>query len=287
MSRNNQDRVGTTPAHTEVSPVIQNLISENQNSLSFVAPTEFIDLPSRGQFYPPAHPLHNQECVEIKFMTAKEEDILADKTLLKKGLAIDRLIKSILVDKSVDTNSLLVGDRNAILVGSRINGYGQEYDTKIICPVCFSHGRHEFDLSNAERNILEDLEEKGVQRTEVGTFVFRTPTVGASIECRLMTGADEKKLLKTAERQKKLKLPETALTNQLRAIIVSVNGQTDAKTIDAFVQSCPARDSRYIRLTYKECVPGIELKEEYVCGECGASTFVDVPFTTDFFWPQR
>ena len=286
MSRNNQDRVGSTPVHTEVSPAIQNLIQENQSSLSFVAPTEFIDLPSEGKFYSPSHPLHNQECVEIKYMTAKEEDILADKTLLKKGLAIDRLIKSVLVDRSIDPNTLLSGDRNAILVGSRINGYGQEYDTKVICPVCFSHGRHEFDLGEAKKTLPENLEELGIQATEVGTFIMRTPKMGASVECRLLTGEDEKRLLKTTERQKKLKLPETSLTNQLRLIILSVNGQTDAKIIDQFIQACPAGDSRYIRTTYQKCAPSIELKEEYVCGECGASTRVDVPFTTDFFWPQ-
>jgi len=286
MSRNNQDRVTSNPVHAEVSPAIQDLISENQNSLSFVAPTEFVDLPSGGQFYPPAHPLHNEECVEIKYMTAKEEDILADKALLKKGLAIDRLIRSVLVDRSIDPNTLLLGDKNAILISCRINGYGSEYDTKIICPICFSHGRHEFNLEAADRRTSGDLEELNVQQTEVGTFIMRTPKLGVAVECRLLSGADEKSLLKLSERQKKLKLPESALTNQLRTIIVSINGQTDKQVIESFIGACPAGDSRYIRTTYQECAPAVELKEEYVCGECGASTMVDVPFTTDFFWPQ-
>ena len=286
MSRNNQDRVGSTPVHTEVSPAIQNLISENQSNLSFVAPTEFVDLPSKGQFYPPNHPLYNQEYVEIKFMTAKEEDILADKTLLKKGLAIDRLIKSVLVNRSIDPNTLLLGDKNSILISCRINGYGSEYDTKLICPVCFAHGRHEFNLDEVERRTSGDLEELNVQQTEAATFIMRTPKLGTTVECRLLSGVDEKNLVKIAQRQKKLKLPESTLTNQLKTIIVSVDGQTDNQVIESFIGACPAADSRYIRKTYQKCVPAVELREEYVCGECGASTIVDVPFTTDFFWPQ-
>ena len=105
MSRNNEDRLGAPDVasiQAETPPQITNRqINNSQDSLSFVAPTEFVDLPSYGVFYAEDHPLHKQECVEIKHMTAKEEDILSDKALLKKGLAIDRFLKSIIIDKNI------------------------------------------------------------------------------------------------------------------------------------------------------------------------------------------
>ena len=106
------------------------------DTLSFVVPTEFVDLPSAGRFYPPSHPLHNKEHVEIKYMTAKEEDILTSQSLLEKGLALDRLISNLLVNKKINVDSLLVGDKSAILIAARSSGYGADYETDVGCPSC-------------------------------------------------------------------------------------------------------------------------------------------------------
>ena len=220
-------------------------------------------------------------------MTAKEEDILTDKTLLKKGVAIDRLLKNIIVDRSISPDSLLVGDKNAILIAARISAYGPEYDTKLVCPVCFSHGRHEFDLSEVKIAKPENLEALGVRKTPGGTLIFETPKAGTEVECKMLIGSDEKRMVQQQKNNKKLNLPESNLTNQLKTIIVSVNGISEKQYINSFIETVPAFDSRYIRSTYQKCVANIDLREEYVCGECGASTEIDVPFTTDFFWPKR
>jgi len=285
MPRNNQDRLGPQVENTD-PPISQSLEKPFAPPLQFVVPTEFVELPSRGQFYPGGHPLQDVGEVEIKFMTAKEEDILTDKTLLKKGIAIDRLVRSLVIDKSISPDSLFVGDRNAILIAARASGYGAEYDTKVVCPVCFAHGRHEFNLEEARVLTSENLEELGVQRTSAGTILFTTPKMGVEVECKMLTGADEKKMMAQQKNNKKLKLPEKNLTSQLKTIIVSVNGQPDRPYINSFIEAVAASDSRFIRTTYQKCVPNVELKEEFVCGECEASTIIDVPFTTDFFWPQ-
>jgi len=285
MSRNNQDRIGPNVESAD-PPIPQSYQEPFKEPMHFVVPTEFVDLPSGGKYYPQGHPLHNVGEVEIKFMTAKEEDILTDKTLLKKGIAIDRLIKSILVDKSINTADLFTGDRNAILIAARASAYGPDYDTKVACPVCFYHGRHEFNLNNASVICNDNLEEDGIKRSEGGTIFFTTPKLRAEVECKIMTGGDEKRILDQQKNNKKHRLPENNLTTQLRTIIVSVNGNTDGGYINSFIDACPALDSRHIRTMYQKCVPGIELKEEYVCGECGSSTMIDVPFTTDFFWPK-
>ena len=126
-------------------------------------------------------------------MTAKEEDILADQNLMKKGLTIDRLLRNVIVDRSINPDDLLIGDKNAILVATRIGGYGPEYDTKVICPVCYAHGKHEFDLSEVKINFQESLEEIDVRSSGDGTFFVTTPRTNVEIELRLLNGRDEKK----------------------------------------------------------------------------------------------
>ena len=108
----------------------------NASALNFATPTEFVDLPSKGAYYPEGHPLHGQSSIEIKFMTARDEDILTSPTLLKKGLAIDKFLQNIIVNRAINVDTILSGDKNAILVASRINGFGAEYITKVSCPAC-------------------------------------------------------------------------------------------------------------------------------------------------------
>jgi len=119
--RNNEDRVGA--AGSDTSAPTPDLVNE-KSPLTFTTPTEFVELPTRGRFYPEDHPLHNVEEIEIRFMTAKDEDILSSKTLLKKGVAIDRLLQNVIVDKRINVGDLFVGDKNALIVASRITGYG-------------------------------------------------------------------------------------------------------------------------------------------------------------------
>lgn len=287
MSRNNEDRLGATMIDAEAPPQATGQLNPTpNNNLSFVAPTEFVEIPSGGAFYPEGHSLHRQTCIEIKHMTAKEEDILSDKALLKKGLAIDRFLKSVIIDKDINVDSLLVGDKNAILVAARITGYGAEYDTKLICPVCFAHGRQEFDLTQCEVNDSESLEENEVELTQNGTFLLTPPKTGVSVECKLFTGKEEKNLLAAIETRKKNKLPSADLTTQLKMMIVSVNGETDRQYINSFVENIPASDSRHLRATYQKCVPNVSLRQTYCCSSCEAETEIEVPFTSDFFWPN-
>jgi len=287
--RNNEERTG--PAFTDSDPpsiqAPQVASNSNPNVFSFVTPTEFVDLPSKGKFYPEGHPLHNVAEVEIKHMTAKEEDILADQVLLKKGLAFDRLLQSIVVDKSIKIEDLLIGDKNAIMIAARSTGYGPDYDTKMICPVCLEHGRHTFNLDEAKVKHLEGLQDYEATLTEKNTILFKTPKLGVLVECQFLNGLDEKKLTANANRRKKLNLPGSGLIDQLKAIIVSVNNNSDRRYVESFIEKVPARDSMFIRKAYKHCTPDIEIKEDYACGACGAVTELSLPFTTDFFWPDK
>ena len=92
--RNNDERTGARQANegdstAAVQAATQHPRETNQSGLNFVIPTEFVELPSGGRYYADGHPLHNQDTIEIKYMTAKDEDILTSRSLLKKGLAIN------------------------------------------------------------------------------------------------------------------------------------------------------------------------------------------------------
>lgn len=256
--------------------------------LDFATPTEFVDLPSQGQYYPENHPLHGQESIEIKYMTAKEEDILSSKTLIKQGVAIDRLLRSVIIDKRVNPDSLLSGDRSAVLVATRITGYGSDYETKVTCPSCMTSCDHQFDLGDVQVRTAEDLgQEDSYEITEEGTIITTTPLSNIRVEMKMMTGKDESYLTRLVESKRKKKLPETTLTDTLKILIVSLNGETSSDLIGRFVKAIPARDSRFLRTVYEKASPNVDMTQNFECGNCGYVTDLEVPFTTDFFWPKQ
>ena len=142
MSRNKQRTAAATDAVAATAPTTPTAPA----SLSYVTPTEFVELPSRGKFYSTDHPLHGKEVIEMRYMTAKDEDILTSPALLKNGVAIDRLIENLIVDKSISANSLLIGDKNAVTLAARISGYGEQYEVNVTCPACGSNTDHTFHL---------------------------------------------------------------------------------------------------------------------------------------------
>ena len=261
-------------------------VEESNPGFSFSTPTEFVDLPSRGKYYPEGHPLRDKEQVEIRYMTAKDEDILSSKTLLKNGMAIERFVKNILVDPAINTDTLLVGDKNAVLVASRITGYGEIYEAKTMCPSCTATSKQEYDLETLDVYYGDDWGDYEV-RPNGNNFVITVPQTKVAVEVQLLNSRDEQYLAKLTESKRKKKLPESALTDQLKLIIVSVNGYNDGKSINTFVDGMPAKDSAYLRRAYEKLVPNVDLSVPFSCPSCGFEQEVSMPFTAAFFWPNR
>jgi hypothetical protein len=282
LSRNSSSRLGLDSKK-------QNPVDDAASipEFSFISPTELVELPSRGELYPDSHPLHNKESLEIRFMTAKEEDILLNESYIKSGVVIDKLIHSLLVDKSIQVNSLLVGDKSALIVAARISGYGHDYNTKIECPKCSSKVEYSFDLNTAKVYHGDDYDEKEVQKTESGTFILNTPLSKVKVEIRPMNGADERHMADMLRSKKKSKIASKLITQQLKRTIVTVNDYDHPHYIDTFIDAVPARDSSYIRKILKKVTPNIELKDDFVCEQCSHEEFLEVPFNADFFWPDR
>jgi len=282
--RNNSGRTGSPDAPFDSNPPIPAALQEETDSLfSFVTPTGFVDLPSRGEPYEEGHPLHNTSTVEIRHMTAKEEDILSSESLLKKGLALDRLLQSVLVDKRIKTDDMLVGDKNAVLIATRITGFGPIYESTVTCPSCFASAAHRIDLDEIETK--EPSLPPQVTLREDGYYDIFIEKYKLTVTVRLLKGGDEKRVTQQRDKRKKMKRPEANVTDQLGAIIVEVDGHDDHETLKHFISVVPATISRQIRTVYDGIVPNLDLTVEYECETCSYEGRVGLPMTAEFFWP--
>lgn len=272
---------------TTPEPASPPVAAMDSNVFSFVAPTEFVSLPSQGRHYSSDHPLYNQETVEIKQMTAKEEDILTSVTLIKNGVALERLLESIIIDKRIDPKTLLIGDRNAIVISARVSGYGNVYRTQITCPNCLTEQKHNFDLNDANsttsQQILSELPEE-IEITENGDYSVVLPKSNLNVVLRLLTGKDENKL--SASLNKDNQQTQRLVTTQLEHMIKSVNGNGTTEAIQYVAQNLPSADSAFLRKIYKSVVPNINLTLGFTCSNCSHSEDMEVPLTAEFFWPQ-
>lgn len=274
--RNNLERIGADPTQQNVD-VPQQLETAQ---LNFIVPTELVNLPSRGKFYPASHPLHNKDTIEIKQMTAKEEDILTSRNLLKKGVAIDKLIQSLVVDKRINTDSLTVEDRSAIILAARISAYGSEYATSVTCPQCNAKSKYSFNLLEK----LDAPEQTDVQVDENGLFTITLPTTKWVLKCRVLNGFDEKAITRLSESKKNLSDGDSLLLEQLKMTIISINGITDKNTLNTALEAMPAKDSRHVRNVYQDVTKGIDMRHSFSCNSCDYTGELEVPLTADFFW---
>jgi len=285
LSRN-KDRLGTGTTKPENNSPPPQVLQQETPGFAFVVPTEFVELPSGGNFYPETHPLHGQDSIEIKQMTAKEEDLLTSRTLLKKGVALDRVLQSLIINPSINADSLLVGDRNAIIIAIRSSAYGNIYETKVTCPGCGTQQEHSFDLNEATVYHGEDASELNVTNNNDGTFTTQLPKTQVEVTFKLLDGHDEKALVNIGNR-KKSTLFDNMITTQLSNMVVAVNGDDSTEAVNYLVQNIPSIDSRHIRTAYKLAAPNVDLTQDFECDECDYLAEMEVPLSADFFWPQR
>jgi hypothetical protein len=284
-----QDNPSTSAALTNQQMQAMGAKSQRDSvleELGIQIPEEVVPLPSQGKVYPANSPLHRRELLEIKPMTAKEEDILTSRAYIKNGTVITKLLQSCVTDRRVNVQNMLSGDRNALLVAIRITGYGADYRTSITCPECNQNFEHTFDLSQLP---LKNLEIEPVE-PGVNLFSFQLPVTNAEVNFKFLTGKDEEEISVNAERRKKkLKsVEENTITSRLQHQIVSVNGRTDKTLISKFIQHMPAGDSLALRNFIQKHEPGIDMLSDATCTniDCGETSEVDVPLGASFFWPD-
>jgi hypothetical protein len=242
-------------------------------------PTETVTLPSKGLLYPETSPLSKGE-IEMKYMTAKEEDILTNANYIKNGTVIDKLLQALIVTP-IDYNELLVGDKNAILIAARILGYGKDYTFK------YTYNGQEIettvDLSGlADKEVDESLFDK-----RLNEFVYTLPNSGNSVTFKLLTHGDEQKIEAEIKGLKKINPNSSSdVTTRLKYIITSIEGDRDQKNVRNFVDNyLIAKDARALREYYNNISPDINLtfipEDENYTGEG-----ITIPISLNFFWPD-
>lgn len=275
--RNNLERIGVPQQGTDQA--MQS--ADPTQQLNFIVPTEFVSLPSKGKYYQQNHPLYNKESIEIKQMTAKEEDILTSRNLLKKGVALDKLIQSLIVDKSINTDSITIEDRSAIILAARISGYGAEYVTTVNCPNCNAKNKNTFNLLE-KLDSVENLPTPEVD--EEGLFTVVLPKTKWAVKCRALNGYDEKAIMRLSESKKNLSEGDSLLTQQLKMTVLAINGITDKGTLEVAIENMPASDSKFLRNTYQDALKGVDMRHKFLCKSCDYEGEVEVPLSADFFW---
>ena len=259
------------------TPKTQKQFSEPK---SYPFPTEVISLPSKGLCYPTDSPLSKGE-ITIKLMTAKEEDILTSTNLIKKGIQLDKLLESIVVEPGVNPNELLIGDKNAILITSRILAFGPEYsvtinDSEENTPVDIN-----IDLSKIN---IKEIDESLLNRKNEYDFVL--PMSGTKIKFKLLTHGDEVAINKDIEASEKALKQSNEITTRYRRIIVEVNDVRDAGYISNFViNQLRAGDSKALRKYMASITPDLDLTFDYESPFTGETEALKIPFGINFFYP--
>ena len=241
----------------------------------FSLPTEMVKLPSKGLLYPKESALA-AGTIEMKYMTAKEEDILTNINFIKNGTVIDKLLQSLIITP-IDYNELLVGDKNAIMVAARILAYGKDYQVD-----------HRGESITVDLSALEDKEMDESKFTKgKNEFTFQLPNTDNVITFKILTHGDEKLIdqeVKGLQRIHKDNLTE--VTTRLKRMITSVNGLVEAKDIREFVDKyLLSKDARALREEYNKVSPDMELKFTFT-NENGDEEVADLPIGISFFWPD-
>lgn len=248
----------------------------------FKYPTEQIDLPSKGLIYPPDS-LLSKGVIEMKYMTAKEEDILSNANFIKNGTVIDKLLQSMITTPNIDYNSLLNGDKNAILIAARILGYGKDYDVIFTDPKTGSTEKATVDLTLIEAKPLDE----SLYTPGKNEFNFQLPFSKVTITFKLLTHGDEGKIEKEIKGLEKINAQGSYdVTTRLKHTIIAVNGDRDPSTVREFCENMLARDVKALREQINKVMPDVNLKIDITKANGDVAEGVDLPIGINFFWPD-
>lgn len=251
----------------------------------YTAPTVSVTLPSRGKVYAQGSPLFMLDHVDIRTMTAKDEDILTSRALIRNGTVLTALLKACVTNRRIDPDQMVAGDRTALLIAIRNSGYGSEYDPEVTCPVCDAKFRPKFKMDKLELKML-DVDPIGVGLNE---FEVELPVSGKRATFKLLTGLESAELERTQENLRRARganAPEETVTSRIFASLVSVSGVTDRSEIAKFVQTMPARDSFALRTRMDEIQPDVLLTQEVTCTSCLSVSKLEAGLGVEFFWPS-
>jgi hypothetical protein len=273
MEENINIQRGGTPVQTQ---------QPQQTTSTFNFPTQVISLPSEGKVYAESNPL-SKGTLEIKYLTAREEDILADSNLINKGVVLDKLLESVVVQVGVNADDLVTGDKNAVYLAARVLGYGPEYDVEITDPFSSERQKVSIDLTKIQTKDID----YSLLNTE-NRYAFLLPSQ-TKIIFKLLTHKDEKDItneINALARLTKGKGGSSEVTTRLKYMILSVNDNSDRGYVNNWVSNqFLAKDIQAFRAYVKSISPDLNMKFEFISDVTGESEALDIPFGINFFYP--
>jgi hypothetical protein len=255
-----------------------------KNDFGWEVPVESVPLPSRGVVYDPNGNLYRKETLQIRAMTAQDEDILTSQALIKDGQVVSWLIRSCLVDKSINVDEMIGGDRIALMVSIRITGYGADYQINPTCENCGHRNEVNVDLSSL------GIKRLAIEPVEPGKnlFSFQLPVSKKVVVFKFLNSRDEKERQASRDFIKKQTdgQLDNGVTSYLENCIVSIDNITDKLKVKHFIKYMPARDSKALRKYIAESEPGLDMSASFSCSNCGTHNEIRLPVTSEFFWPD-
>lgn len=259
---------------------------EPENSLQNEIYSETVRSPSKGLLYSAESPLYKKDSLEIRPMTALEEDILTSRNLIKKGTALDTLMRSCLVDKTIDPTEMYSFDRNALAIAIRACSYGSDYEVKIECPFegCESKFPHTFDLSKLEYIFFDES-----VKHHNGEFDFILPSSKKKLKFKFLTGRDEQRLIESAKASNKnMSLGDIThlVSGKWIEQITEFEGNKNKTEFAHSIRKMLARDSAALRNYIDDIMPGLILDFDIKCPRCENEFEISLPMEKNFFWPD-
>tara|TARA_B100001094_G_C18127829_1_gene770478 strand:- start:256 stop:1143 length:888 start_codon:yes stop_codon:yes gene_type:complete len=294
MSRNRKriqipQQSSPKPQPPAPSPPPQVKKDANPFGLSFVVPTEIVHLPSGGNLYAEGTPLAGLTQVEVKSVTAAEEDIMINDSFINQGIVFDKLINAIMITPNVKADDLLECDKMAILMSARKTGYGDDVTFNTSCENCGAEHEMSVKLSNILKKNEENpytlsTSEEWKYLESSNTISFVLPSTGLDVQIRLMTPSDYDSLESSRQQKSKLNLPFNETIEFIRMVLVEAAGVADRLNLNKLAEILPAADARKIRIVHNSNIPTIDTKQEVTCPECSHTSEKEVPFSLGWFW---
>tara|TARA_R100000664_G_C2737115_1_gene126337 strand:+ start:89 stop:976 length:888 start_codon:yes stop_codon:yes gene_type:complete len=261
---------------------------KSEQSTTYNFPTEVVELPSKGLLYPKDNPLATGR-VEMKYMTAREEDILTTPSLIKQGIVLDKLFRALIVGNGEGTKinyaDLLSGDKNAIMIAARVLGYGKDYEIEVTAP-SGNKQTETIDLSKLDNKSFDESKITPGQNK----FSLTLPHSKRLIEFKILTHRDERELeskQKSNKKYNKTRGFDGNVTSRLAHLLISVDGNDDPQHIKNFVENeFLARDVQALREYLTKVSPDVDLNFTFVDEETGEDFEAAMPIGIDFFWPS-
>ena len=286
MTRNSrkfqkQNNSGSRQEQDKDQAIKDNILSK----LSFIASTETVELPTKGLYYPIDSPLYDVAEVEVKHMTAKEEDILSSLTAVNSKELFTRIVQSILVKPDVDANLFCEQDLTAILLSARATCFGKNFVMSELCLGCGTMADFEFDLS--KREVTNPNEGKVEYDPHTNSIELMLPALEMKVKAKILSDDDVDALDREKAKKEELGIEYNRTTSFLKACIIAVQGYNDETLIRELVENMPAIDALYLKEKYLDFRPKLNTMQEVACQSCGAINRREVPASWAFFRPDK